>query len=137
MSGGLFVPSGARVPLVGLPPIDRPLRLPDGRAVRYENTFRAPSGPNGEVGEYHRWLGPAGLSVVLSLDATVWGPLLHASIAYADLKRRPTWEDITALKAAIFGDVDACMVLPKYEDYVNVRDNCFHLTQTPERWGLR
>jgi hypothetical protein len=77
------------------------------------------------------------MSVVLSLDPTVWGPLLHASIANVDIRVRPTWEEITALKDAIFGDVDACMILPKHEDYINVRSNCFHIVQIPERWGIR
>ena len=135
---GLFIPSGARVPLKGLPPIDQPIRLSDGRALRFDSMYTAPAGPNGEPMQAHFWKGPAGLQVAISLDDTeAFGRLLHASVSYLDVKRDPSWDDLRAIKDAIFGDVDACMILPKREDYVNVRSNCFHLWQIPQRWGIR
>ena len=136
MSHGLFIPSGARVPLVGLPPIDPPLRLADGRALR---CVHIGTEPMGDVSvPWQMWSGPDGLKCMVSMDPTdAWGPLLHASVSYEDVRKQPSWADLTAIKDALFGDVDACMVLPKREDYVNVRANCFHLWQTPERWGIR
>lgn len=78
------------------------------------------------------------MKLMLSLDPTEpWGRLLHASVSYEDVKHRPSWEDLTAIKDAVFGDVDASMILPKREDYVNLRENCFHLWQIPQRWGIR
>lgn len=143
MSGGLFVPSGARVPLVGLPPIDRPLRLSDGRKLRFDTIISAPAGAHGEIQRAQVWLGPEGLQCLAGLDETdAWGPLLHVSTSYAGQKRRPSWEDLQAIKAAFFGDVDACMVMPKEEDYVHGVPICpnseaFHLWQIPQRWGIR
>lgn len=137
MSDGLFIPSGARVTLLGLPPIDRPLRLADGRALRVDDMGEMP-GPDGNPLPYQFWLGPNGLKLMASLDPTEpWGRLLHISVSYADVKRDPTWEDLRLVKDAVFGDVDAAMILPKKEDYVNLRSNCFHLWQIPQRWGIR
>lgn len=138
MSGGLFVPSGARVTLLGRPPIDRPIRLADGRAFRMRDVGLLPSGPDGEMVPYQHWFGPDGLQLGISLDPTeAFGPLLHISVSHRDVKRRPSWEDLSAIKDAIFGDVDAAMILPKREDYINLRENCFHLWQLPQRWGIR
>lgn len=134
---GLFIPSGARVPLLKLPPIDRPIRLDDRRALRLR-----------EMGEQHThdglpipwqmWDGPDGLQMMASLDPTdAWGPLLHLSVSFRNVRRYPTWDDLTAIKAAVFGDVDAAMVMPMREDYVNIRENCFQLWQIPQRWGIR
>ena len=135
---GLFVPSGASVPLCGLPPIDRPLRLADGRALRFGDMKTMPAGPNGEPVRVQFWYGPGGLRMACSLDPTdAWGPLLHASVSYEDVRKDPSWADLRAVKDALFGDVDACMVLPKREDYVNLRENCFHLWQIPQRWGIQ
>lgn len=141
-ANGLFIPSGARVPLVGLPPIDRPIRLSDGRRLRFDTIISAPAGANGEMQHAQVWRGPQDLQCLAGLDPTVWGPLLHVSTSYAGQKRRPSWEDLAAIKAAFFGDVDACMVLPKEEDYVHGVPGCpqtevFHLWQIPQRWGIR
>lgn len=138
MSDGLFIPSGARVSLLKLPPIDRPIRLADGRAFRLRALHDLPAGPNGELVAYQHWYGPDDLQLGISLDETeAWGPLLHISVSCRDVKRDPTWAELTAIKDAVFGDVDAAMILPKREDYVNVRANCFHLWQIPQRWGIR
>lgn len=140
---GLFVPSGARVPLVGLPTIDRPIRLADGRAMRFDSMQSMPAGPNGERVTVNFWRGPHGLQMVTSLDPTdAWGPLLHVSVSYAGQKRRVSWEELAAIKDAVFGDVDAAMILPKAEDFVHGTPGCpdsqvFHLWQIPQRWGIR
>lgn len=124
----LFIPSGARVPKVALPPVNRPIRLADGRALYCKEFDQS----------CQMWHGPEHLHLYASVDETeAWGPLLHVSVSYGDVKRRPSWEDLSAIKAAFFGDVDAAMILPKREDYVNLRDNCFHIWQIPQRWGIR
>lgn len=136
MTDGLFIPSGARVPLVGLPAIDRPMRLADGRALRFDDWHRGAVGADGEPCPAQVWRGPAGLLVLASLDVTdAWGPLLHISASYRD--RDPTWAELSMLKAAFFGDTDAAMILPKAEDYVNAHHHAFHLWQIPQRWGIR
>jgi hypothetical protein len=81
-----------------------------------------------------------GLQVIASLDRatphTTWNkPLLHVSISRRD--RYPSWEEIGAVKSAFFGNTDACMILPRTEDYVSVHENCFHLWQIPVVWGIR
>lgn len=77
-----------------------------------------------------------GLAILLSNDnIPKWGRLIHVSISRQD--RFPSWEEILAVKEHFFGDIDVMMVLPKKEDYVNVHKNCFHLWQTPERWGIQ
>lgn len=91
------------------------------------------------VGAPHgrRWATVDGLSVIASIDDTPrFGPLLHVSLAWPD--RNPTWGEITAVRGAFFPrDVDAMMVMPRAEDYVNVHAYCFHLWQTPTEWGMR
>lgn len=140
-TNGLFIPSGARVALVGLPPIDRPIRLADGRAFRLRDMQTAPVGPNGELGQiqFQFWTSSTcPLRLGISLDETeAWGPLLHVSVSHENVRTDPSWKDLTAIKDAVFGDVDAAMILPKREDYVNLRTNCFHLWQIPQRWGIR
>lgn len=132
---GLYVPTGARVPLVMLPTTPD-LKLADGRRLRLVRAWKAPLGDL--VIPAQDWEGPQGLHIMASLDPTdAWGELLHVSTSYRDVNHRPTWEDLQAIKDAFFGDVDACMILPKREDYVNIRDNCFHLWQIPQRWGIR
>lgn len=134
--------SGAAIPLPArarLPDPTKAIRLPDGRVLVSDQ--RLPDDPNGPPGALlggSHWSGPRGLQVIVTLDHTdAWGPLLHVSVAYAKLSRWPSWPDIVAVKAAFFGDVDAMLVLPTADDYVNIRSNCFGLWQTPERWGIR
>lgn len=77
-----------------------------------------------------------GLGVLVSEDNTPkWGWLKHLSISRHD--RYPTWEEILEVKEKIFGDIDVMMIMPKKSDYVNVHQNCFHLWQTPQEWGLQ
>jgi hypothetical protein len=134
--------SGAPVPLeqrAGLPDPMRPIQLADGRIL--VSTRRLPDHPDAPPGSMlggSAWAGPKGLQVIVTLDHTdAWGPLLHVSLSYAKLSHLPSWPDIVAVKDALFGDVDCCMLLPRKADYVNVRANCFNLWQTPERWGIR
>lgn len=134
--------TGTRIPDVyrrGLPDPSRPIQLADGRILtRLEVMPDLPDGPPGTVLGGSFWTGPRGLQVIATLDHTdAWGPLLHVSVAYSKLSRMPSWDDIKQVKAAFFGDVDACMILPTADDYVNVRANAFGLWQTPERWGIR
>lgn len=142
MIGGIYVPSGASVPLIQtLPPADRPVQLADGRILRLGREgidYRAhPSGVHWQMR-----FGPNKLKVMISLDPTdAWGPLLHVSVSYQGAKE-PTWKDLKLIKAAFFGDVDAAMILPKEEDYIagvpgNPDSNVFHLWQIPQRWGIR
>jgi hypothetical protein len=81
--------------------------------------------------------GPKGLSLICSLDDTPnHGILLHVSFSYAE--RMPGWDEIAAVKHALFpADVDAMMMLPAAEDYVNLHPRTLHVIQTPSRWGLR
>lgn len=79
---------------------------------------------------------PSGFRVGASLDDTErWGPLLHVSMSYND--RDPSWEEIKLVKAALFPpDVDAGMILPRAENYVNLHSHCFHLVRLPQVWGI-
>lgn len=83
--------------------------------------------------DYVFYRGPAH-AVMITLDDTQHGVLLHTSISRTDSD--PTWETIKALKALVFGDTDVMMVLPKAELYVNVHEHCFHMWQMPTDWGI-
>lgn len=72
--------------------------------------------------------------VIVSADESQHGLLLHASISHND--RDPAWETIKSMKAAVFGDTDVMMVLPKSENFVNLHTHTFHLWQMPVEWGL-
>jgi hypothetical protein len=77
-----------------------------------------------------------GLRLIVSVDRTHHGELLHASISYAD--HEPTWRDVRDVRDTLFpDDVDVMMVLPQAKDYVNVHPFAFHLWQTPTEWGIR
>lgn len=75
------------------------------------------------------------LVVLVSLDNTPHGILMHASISYAD--RDPTWDEIKSMKDAVFGDTDVMMVLPRSDHYINLQTHTFHLWQMPVEWGIR
>lgn len=76
------------------------------------------------------------LHVIYSEDNTPkWGWLKHVSVSRSD--RFPSWHEILAVKEFFFGDVDCMMVMPKKEDYINVHENCFHIWETPQEWGIR
>jgi hypothetical protein len=78
-----------------------------------------------------------GQRVIASEDPTsAFGPLLHVSTSRRD--RDPTWDEIRMVRDAFFGDdIDAMMVLPRAEDYVNFHPHTFHLWQTPVVWGMQ
>lgn len=81
------------------------------------------------------WRG-GGLTVMLSLDVTPHGPLLHMSISHKH--RYPTWDEIAAVRYGIVPEeIDMMMMLPQKSDYVAVHPNCFHLWQTPKEWGIQ
>ena len=81
--------------------------------------------------------GPNGIHVIESIDDTPkWGKLKHVSISRPDCY--PTWDEILSVKLKLFGDrIDAMMIIPKREDYINIHENCFHLWETPESWDLQ
>ena len=85
----------------------------------------------------HWYQASTGIRCGVSLDHIPehGGDLLHVSCSRKD--RLPSWEELGEVKAAIFGDVDVCMILPKEEDYVNLHNFCFHLWQMPRSWGIR
>lgn len=77
-----------------------------------------------------------GLGIIKSVDDTPkWGKLKHVSVSRAD--RYPGWDELLEVKEHFFGDVDCAMLMPKKEDYVNVHQNCFHIWQVPQEWGIR
>jgi hypothetical protein len=91
---------------------------------------------NPDIKNAKRFMSPDGLSVLTSCDNTPkWGWLRHASVARPD--RYPSWDEITEIKERFLGDKDCMMVIPKKEDYVNLHNNCFHVWQCPQEWGMR
>lgn len=116
-----------------LMPAAGPYHLTDGRALRADRRFpqSADNGPG-----YH-YAGPAGLSVIATLDhAQPHGKLLHVSLAYPN--RLPDWETVRMVKEAFFPeDIDACMILPRKDDYINLHEYCLHIWQLPVKWGLQ
>lgn len=63
------------------------------------------------------------------------GPLVHVSMSYPD--KDPSWEEIKWVRSIFIPDwIDAMMVLPRKEDYVNLHPHCFHVWQMPETWGI-
>lgn len=112
------------------------LTLRDGRELLYQGL-----GPPAPVGggvtiRMAAWSSDDGMRVLASMDRTPHGRLLHLSLSYPD--HLPTWEDITAVRDAFYPrDVDAAMLLPRSEDYVNLHSYCMHLWQVPVVWGLQ
>lgn len=130
----VFLTRGAKRPPRVTVPDRHIVHLNDGRRLRQTETFDS----GGGLGYVYK--GPQGLRVIATLDMMPpekgWGQLLHVSLSYAD--RDPDWTTIVMVKEAFYGDgVDAMMVLPRREDWVNLHDHCFHLWETPERWGIR
>lgn len=77
-----------------------------------------------------------GMTVIYSEDITPkWGKLKHISIAHP--KKLPCWDNIFKIKEKLMGDIDAMMVMPKMEDYINLHRYCFHIWECPEKWELR
>lgn len=75
------------------------------------------------------------LHIILSLDPTQHGTLLHMSISSET--KYPSWDDITEAKDKLMGDIDVMMILTKKIDYVNLHKNCFHLWETPKEWNIQ
>jgi hypothetical protein len=84
--------------------------------------------------DYVAYCGPV-YTVMVTLDNTKHGVLLHASLSRQDAD--PTWAEIKSMKAVVFGDLDVMIVLPKQALYVNVHEHCFHLWQMPVDWGIQ
>lgn len=117
-------------------PKPQAIRLNDGQILRFIErvTMRDPA--TGTVCHALYFNGPKQLKVIASIDPTPHGALLHVSLSYPN--RDPSWDVIKAIRAAFYGDdIDVMIVLPKAEDYVNRHDHCFHLWETPKKWGIR
>ena len=116
-----------RVPGVGtLVPIPRPAQMTDAVLLT-----------GGVIPESHRvWRGPKDLVVMVSLDRSEHGTLLHLSTSRP--RHDPEWGIISALRSWAFGElVDVAMILPRRSDWVNLSEHCFHLWQMPVEWGIR
>jgi len=132
---GILLPPGARARREILPLGD--VRLSDGRVCRrIPGEVRAEVAPG--VMQYQRlWrCQPISLGIIGSDEQTPHGPLLHVSLSHPN--RLPSWETVTLVRDAFFGDdIDVMMLLPQRVDYVNEHPYTFHLWQTPTTWGLR
>lgn len=63
------------------------------------------------------------------------GLLLHLSLSYAH--QLPNWKMVRMVKEAFFpADVDAMMLLPRHNDYVNEMRFCLHVWQCPSGWRV-
>jgi len=119
------------------------MQLGDGRKLIGErmplgflNQLAGATRQHGVVYAMRYYHSGSGLALIVSVDETPHGRLLHVSMSYAD--HDPTWEEIKLVREAIYSpDVDVMMVLPKAIDYVNAHEHCFHLWQTPVEWDLR
>ena len=89
-----------------------------------------------EPADAHVWQTANGLLVLASMgDVPSHGELLHVSVSYAS--RDPSWSEIRAIRDLFYpSTLDAMMVLPRAEDYVNLHPHTFHLWQTPTVWGI-
>jgi hypothetical protein len=122
--------------MLTVPHADR--RLADGRLLRYQGRWQ----PDPGMRDGAWFLGPHGLKVIASLDATSrWGLKLHVSLSYQH--RDPPWADIYQVTRAFFGaDTDAIMVLPREADYLHgvaglwPDSHVFHLWECPEAWRM-
>lgn len=62
--------------------------------------------------------------------------LLHVSLSYPE--HLPAWWEVVAIKDAVFGpNVDACLILPRASDDVNIQPFTLQLWQMPRVWGGR
>jgi len=77
-----------------------------------------------------------GFRMIVSVDNTKHGPLIHASLSHR--ARIPTWPEITDMKRSIWEpEEDVMMLLPRESDYVNIHEFAMHLWTTPTGWGIR
>lgn len=107
--------------------------LADGRKLLWTDPFSIESGGGVALGQCYRC--DDGLRCIATIDPGPHGDLLHVSISYRD--HLPDWDTVRLVKDAFFGDdIDAMMVLPRKEDYVNAMPYCFHINQMPVVWGI-
>jgi hypothetical protein len=132
----LWLPDGIRQPTATMPPpVDTVLDMPAPHPAR-RMTYVGEYGPDDSMRARVWDSGKFGIRVLVSLDDTRHGRLLHASVSSA--QRDPMWAEIRAVRYWIFpASIDVMMVLPSLDDYVNVHEHCFHLWQTPREWGIR
>lgn len=129
--GELYLPPGARPRRWAR--VEAGNKALDGRVL---NDYGPIGLPSPHVGQARAWQTADRLRVIASVDQTPHGDLLHVSVSYRD--RDPSWKELVAVKLAFFGDdVDAMMLCPSKEDYVNVHEHTFHWYQTPVTWGIQ
>lgn len=151
----MTLPLDVERPMLAVPHAD--LRLPDGRRLRRwaEGDPRRPIKLPESILDHDGWDGPQRLIVIVTIDDTPHGPLLHASVSYQD--RDPSWADLKAVRYLIFPrDVDVMCMLPRDGQYLAgvapIKDgrgrtvargapggadsHVFHLSQTPVGWGM-
>ena len=129
---GMWLPPNAKtLPRAAVPAND--VRLGDGRTLRRGELWGDGQASSGYVFAHRQ----SGMRVIATLDDTEpHGKLLHVSVSYAS--HDPSWTEIRLIREAFFPNtVDAMMVLPRPEYYVNLAKHAFHLWQTPIGWGLR
>jgi hypothetical protein len=116
------------------PPFE--VTLEDGRLLKRMQTYPVSARTvRGEPTVMHVYQAKGGLRVIASQDTTQHGLLRHVSLSYA--KHNPSWKDIKLVRRAFFrSDQDAMMVLPTADFYVNVHEHCFHIWETPVKWGV-
>lgn len=83
----------------------------------------APFGPDGRQCLH----AGSGLSVIVTRAEHEGAEWVHASLAHPN--RMPSWEEVRAVKTAVFGDRFAYMVFPPSATYVNIHDYALHV------WG--
>lgn len=111
--------------------VDEDKKMPDGRILRSHGIH--PQLP----GKMHHFSTSNGLQVLASIDdCSPHGDLLHVSVSLR--AKNPSWEEIAAVRYLFYpADVDAMMILPAKDDYVNFHAHTFHLYQTPTTWGIQ
>lgn len=83
-----------------------------------------------------RYFKGGGFRLIVSVDLTHLGPLLHASLSHR--ARYPTWNELTDVRHWLWSeDEDVMMVFPRASDYVNIHPNCFHQFSTPTSWLIQ
>lgn len=121
------------------------ITLPDGRTLHrvmgyhagkqkiINRTFKKAEEREG-MRDARAWSHASGLLISASYDDGDHGEILHVAMSYKH--RDPTWEEIKMARHVFFPPfVDVIMVLPKYQDYVNIHPHCFHINQCPAVWG--
>ena len=88
----------------------------------------------GIMTETQLFMSEDGLSVIKSVDmGGKSGPTLHVSCLRHN--RKPSWEEVDALKDLFFGEEgEAMILLPSKSDPIGFHPYCIHLWQLPESW---